>query len=402
MKKLRVGVWVDENYSATMGGGFGYFIQILDELSVYNFKDAEIVFIAKKFSKDWSKKDKSYQIETPNFSLASLPLKFRIINKLALIFGIKLNSIHYSRQKNENNKKLIFELSQVIDLIYYPIPGCQIENFPFVYTLWDLGHLSTYSFPELSLDGVFEERYEHHILYPYKALMVFCESETGKKQAVQFLNLNSNNIKVIPLFSSEIINSKYSPERPPLVDEDAFFIHYPAQFWAHKNHYNLILAFKEVMILYPSLKLIFTGADKGNKAYIASLISELNLTNQIIDLGFIAIEELKWLYLHSQGLVMPTLLGPTNMPILEAAALGCPVACTDLTGHKEQLGDYGYYFDALQPSSISESILAMIENNKNDIKKQYNAKFTIENALIQIDKAFTELKNVRFCWGNVK
>ncbi|MEZ4879119.1 MAG: glycosyltransferase [Chitinophagales bacterium] len=85
------------------------------------------------------------------------------------------------------------------------------------------------------------------------------------------------------------------------------FIHYPAQFWSHKNHYNLLLAFK-VIIKYPNLKLILTGSNKGNKAYIINLINHLDLSQKVIDLGFISREELKWLYLNSFGLVMPTFL----------------------------------------------------------------------------------------------
>jgi glycosyltransferase involved in cell wall biosynthesis len=274
-----------------------------------------------------------------------------------------------------------------------------IENFPYIYTLWDIGHLSMYAFPEVAMNKVYESRKKHHDVVPQKALMVFCESEIGKKEAVQYLNLNEDRIKIVPLFPSEIITDKIKVEKPVELSEDSFFIHYPAQFWSHKNHYNLLLAFNIVLSSFPSLKLIFSGSDKGNKEYILKLIEELKLTDSILDIGFVKIEELKYIYQHSQGLVMPSFLGPTNMPLLEAADLGCSVACSNLEGHKEQLGNYAYYFDPLNPKEIAQMIIAMIEDKQKGKQRVYNSSFNMSNALLQIDKAFSEIKNVRFCWG---
>jgi glycosyltransferase involved in cell wall biosynthesis len=178
------------------------------------------------------------------------------------------------------------------------------------------------------------------------------------------------------------------------------FIHYPAQFWAHKNHYNLLVAFRNVLNEFPDLKLIFTGSDKGNKNYITSLIKEMKLNNSVIDLGFVSNEELKWLYLNSSGLVMPTLLGPTNMPLLEAAELNCPVACSNFPGHIEQLGDYGYYFNPESPEEIAQVLVKMLNENKDQKIKKYVSKFNISETIKQIDKSFSEIKQIRFTWGN--
>lgn len=399
MKKLRVGVWINGDYKPEEGGGFGYYTQLINVIRNYNFTDAEIIFIANHFSNDWDKKRKSYQIRTPEFSTSSLPMWYRIINRIANALNLQLDYYKYDKVKKANDETIKKELSNVIDIIYYPIPGCMIENFPYIYTLWDVGHLSNYAFPELVMNDTYEKRKEHHDLFPQKALMVFCESESGKKEAMHFLNLNHNRIKVVPIFPSEIINNKINSEKPSILEENSFFIHYPAQFWSHKNHYNLLLAFETVLVKFPNLKLIFSGSDKGNKEYISGLIKELNLNDSIVDLGFVKIEELKWIYQNSQGLVMPTLLGPTNMPLLEAAELDCPVACSNLEGHKEQLGDYGYYFDPLNTTEISEKIIRMIEDNQNGIRHIYHSNFNINNALSQIDKGFSEIKNIRFCWG---
>lgn len=400
MRKLRVGVWINEDYEPEVGGGFGYYSQLINAMHNYNFAEAEIIFISKKFSSKWDKKDKSYKIKTQSFQPPVLPFQDRVLNKIAGKLSQQTKTIDYAKEISIYNEMLKEELYKVVDVIYYPTPGCSVENFPYIYTLWDLGHLSMYAFPEVTMNKVYESRKKHHDLFPKKALKVFCESETGKKQAVQYLNLNEDRIAVVPLFASEIVTNKINVEKPVAIQKEAFFIHYPAQFWSHKNHYNLLLAFKIVLLHFPNLKLIFSGSDKGNKKYILELIQELNLRDSVIDLGFVKTEELKWIYLHSQGLVMPTFLGPTNMPLLEAGELGCPVACSNLEGHKEQLGDYAYYFDPLNSKEMAQMIIAMIEDKQKEKQRVYHSSFNIKNALDQIDKAFTEIKSVRFCWGS--
>ena len=151
-----------------------------------------------------------------------------------------------------------------------------------------------------------------------------------------------------------------------------------------------------MLIEYPELKLIFTGSDKGNKAYIFEEVKRLKIEKSVIDLGFVEVEELKWLYLNSKGLVMPTFLGPTNMPVLEAAYLGCPVSCSDLKGHREQLGNYANYFNPESYSEISQSIKKMLKENTKG--KQLNNKFRVEDTILKLQEAFDEISGIRNSW----
>lgn len=396
MRKLRVGVWLDDNYKAEAGGGFGYYNQLIKKISNWHFQDAGIVFLSINNQVSQVNFEAKHNLEWKPYQQSA---KTRILNYAAKKLRLKSRANDYENKKAASEAQLKIELNQYVDIIYYPFPGCVFPDFPYIYTLWDLGHLSMYAFPEVSLNNVFEERKMDHDLYPHKALMVFAESEAGKKDIVNYLKINEERIKVVPIFPSEIVDENLVASQPGSIHKDLFFIHYPAQYWAHKNHYNLLMAFQQVLQNYPSIKLVLTGSDKGNKAYVQQVIKENNLGDHIIDLGFVSNEELKWLYLNSQGLVMPTFLGPTNMPLLEAAELNCPVACSNLSGHIEQLGDYGYYFDPKNPEEIAGTIVKMITDKGNNVNNTYRSNFNINNALTAIDQAFTELKNIRFCWG---
>lgn len=66
-----------------------------------------------------------------------------------------------------------------------------------------------------------------------------------------------------------------------------------------------------------------------------------------------------YLYRHAVGLVMPSYFGPTNIPPLEAMALGCPVAVSDKYAMPEQVGRAGLLFDPDSPEEIAGCIQKM-------------------------------------------
>ena len=69
------------------------------------------------------------------------------------------------------------------------------------------------------------------------------------------------------------------------------------------------------------------------------------MSEHLTVLGYVPDEELPALYRRARALVMPTFLGPTNIPPLEAFACDCPVAISGIYGMPEQLGDAALYFD---------------------------------------------------------
>jgi glycosyltransferase involved in cell wall biosynthesis len=395
MRKLRVGIWIPSNYRPELGGAYSYLNNLINGLYLKEFVNSEIVFIAKQFPKDWKKQDKSYQIQTKEFQVPKKSKAIELWKKVLIKFNItpKTDSYYFEIKAIEN--KIVEELKKIIDVIYYPTPPAENIDFPFIATLWDIGHRSSFSFPELSRKGIFEGRNDYHETILQRALMIFTESETGKKNVVEFLRINEKRLKVVNLFPSELVEEECQVKRPNMISTNEEFIHYPAQFWSHKNHFNLIRAFEIVSKSYPNLKLILTGSDKGNKEYIIRIIDDFCLKDQITVLDFVTNEELKWIYKNSKGLVFPTLLGPTNMPLLEAQILNCPVACSNFEGHMEQLGEYAKYFDPTDPDSIAKSIMQMLTANP---QNNSPLKYDIKNALTQIEEGFEQVRNIRFCW----
>jgi glycosyltransferase involved in cell wall biosynthesis len=79
-----------------------------------------------------------------------------------------------------------------------------------------------------------------------------------------------------------------------------------------------------------SIQLVLSGADMGAETTIAKEVLELGIEDLVIDKGFVDIDTLDQLYRTCSALAMPSLLGPTNLPPLEALLHGKPVVVSDV------------------------------------------------------------------------
>jgi glycosyltransferase involved in cell wall biosynthesis len=185
------------------------------------------------------------------------------------------------------------------------------------------------------------------------------------------------------------------------------YFYYPAQFWAHKNHFNLVEAFKlfRESSHWNGQKLAFSGADHGNKDYILSVIKHNHLEKDVLYLGFVSNDEVYTLYRNSIALVMPTFLGPTNMPLLEARALGTAVIASDLKGHRELCEDGALYCNPLNPQEWANAMaeLTRPEFRSNVLsrasKLEETSVFNIRNAVKKLEEALLDIKPLRDTFG---
>ena len=67
-------------------------------------------------------------------------------------------------------------------------------------------------------------------------------------------------------------------------------------------------------------------------------------------------------------MIMPTYFGPTNIPPLEAMALGCPVAVSNKYAMPEQVGKAGLLFNPDSPEEIASCIKKIWTDEKLRVK----------------------------------
>jgi glycosyltransferase involved in cell wall biosynthesis len=146
------------------------------------------------------------------------------------------------------------------------------------------------------------------------------------------------------------------------------FIFYPAQFWEHKNHENLIRALLILKNRGCVINAVFVGAPKNNYKKVVQLVDQLSLNSQIRMLGYVSDNEMRSLYQKSIMLVYPTQIGPSNIPPLEAIYLGVPMAVSGIYEMPDQLGAAALYFNPNDPQDIAEKI-NILWNDK-DLRKR--------------------------------
>ncbi len=276
---------------------------------------------------------------------------------LRIILGPRLRHLPFGIDR------LLAKLKTDIALFVADDPrALQVFSHNFVIQLWDLCHLEYPEFPEVSHHGMFERReYLNQTLLP-KASAIIVDSEFGRKLVASAYGVQQSRIYATPfLFDSQFGDFKYSEA---LAEEIALryhlstpYIFYPAQFWPHKNHRYILRALRILADRGGKVpQVVFAGSDQGALGSIRQLATDLRLTQHLNVPGFVPTDHMPYLYKGCLALVMPTYFGPTNLPPLEARALGVPVFYSDLPAFREQMGDDAHYIDLEDPASLANQL----------------------------------------------
>jgi len=237
------------------------------------------------------------------------------------------------------------------------------------------------------------------------SLYIVADSVMTKNDLVRFYKAEKNKVQVIP-FCPPFHIFKYKNLERNVIDKvinkynlPEEFIFYPAQFWHHKNHIRLI---KAIDLLRKNsditVSLVLVGSKREAYDDVMKLIGERRLNNRIRHIGFVSDIELVALYKASKFLVYPSLIGPTNIPPLEAMVLGTPVVCSNLFSMPEQIGNAGLLIDPFNVEDIAKKIYDLWTNetlrrNLAEMGLEKAKNFTLEKFIMQwedlIDKALT-------------
>ncbi len=334
--------------------------------------------------------------------------KYVNLNLFKPHIGIKKLIKHYIQNKLDIEHNIISEFDVVakeleIDLFWFTSPVGFDISYPYIYTVWDLGHRMVPYFPEVSKEGgqwnIRERTYQRML---YRACYIITGNEEGKKEILQNYPVPEDKIRIS---SFPVASFCHGNEQKPNFDIPKNFFFYPAQFWPHKNHISILEALVILRNQFNIKPVVFlTGSDKGNKDYIQEKIKEYQLENQVYITGFLKDEELKYLYTHATAMIFASLMGPNNMPPIEATYLNCPVIISDLTGHKEQLGDTALYFKGCNYSELAQQIYNILTDPKlrNSLikkEKELALEFNRINYFSSIKQIINEFSFIRKTWG---
>ncbi len=406
---MKVCVYCPDNNPIT-GGARTYQVELISALSdlTQESKHNFVIFTPDPNNVQNFIRSKSIQIVKSPLH-PDLPKDF--LRWVQFRIGVFLNNIFNYSPSIDNYRHLNrFEemaKSERIDLVWFPTNYTIPVNMPYIATLWDLQHRIQPYFPEVTENGLWKSREDHYSCYLQRASIIVVGTETGRKEVERFYQVPSERIKVLPLPTPRFSLAQSSKKGPDILKKYTIpenYLFYPAQFWSHKNHANLLLALQMLKQKHNlSIPLVLVGSDKGNENYIRKLIAKCELSSHVHILGFVPQEDMTALYRNALALTFMTFFGPDNLPPLEAFALGCPVIASKVSGAEEQLGDAALLVDPKSPEQMAEAIYNLYsspELRKSLIEQGLKRaqKWTGQDFIRGIFSILDNFEAVRRCW----
>lgn len=337
------------------GGGYQQQLSTIIELK----KNKKYNIIAFVFSEENKTVLESFGINAVYVANNFFDRIFRAINRMEWFYAFSLKF----KLKTLFEKKLD---ESDIDLVYFLSPSflsLDLLTHNFIFTNWDLSHRDTPEFPEVNHYREFERRQDLYTKSLPKAIAVLVDSPLGKQNVTRRYGVDEERVYVAPFApsvnsetASQVdIKTKYSiPEE---------YIYYPAQLWSHKNHVYIIDAITLLKNEGINLTAIFSGSNKGNLNHILSYAQSKGVSELVKYIGFAPNEEIYSLYKNSLAMVMPSFFGPTNIPPLEAFAIGAPVVYPDTDGLRDQVADAALLCDLKNPQSLAKHLKDLLASD---------------------------------------
>jgi len=321
---LKIGIVVQSGVE--LGGAHNFeavFLQLIQKVAD-ELGHESVVFVPGKFKNNNSSESRvvRYHSSPTRFVLAHIRANPLALSFLRLI-GLRMTNLE-KRAVTEGVDVLVFASPNHLS------PG--VHKIPIATTAWDFGHLDLPHYPETGQSGLWKWREELFTSTAARSVLVFCDSKSTKERLVSRYGVSPKRVKTIGLLPNVPLGVV-----PETLDKPHFI--YPAMFWAHKDHALLLESFADFIKTQGEIAyLVFTG--KGPLfEQVRSHARKLGISDSVQFMGLVPRDRLMGLIAGSKGLLMASILGPSNIPPLESALLGVPVVASDVHQMQEMLED---------------------------------------------------------------
>ena len=364
----------------TKGGGSYHqskkIFKILSEFEGFKFKLLTINY-QKKISKKYDDKKIYYEINLID-QLFFLFYSSKLIKSLLKKFNIKSRFEKFLK-KNQ------------IDLVFFL--GCSrlslfCNNIDYVTYIYEFHHLSRPDLPEYKGWSDFDFREELLDANIKKSISLIVDTQKKGTDLIKYYNCFEDKINIIPLTTNmtELENTREAQSSSKIIDyikKNKEYFFYPAQYWSHKNHYYILRTLQLLKKNYnQSIQFVFTGHKKNNFNFLVNKMNEFGLNNQITFFEYLNDEDIKSLYTNCKGVVMPSLVGYSSLPLYEAFYFEKPIFYTkDLLD--VSLQKYVNQINIEDPENLVNELINFEKNIKEINSKVNLAKSFFNNNLSQ-------------------
>jgi len=193
-----------------------------------------------------------------------------------------------------------------------------------------------------------------------KSKRIIAISESTKRDLIELYKISPEKISVIyqgvdSRFYQDMSNEKNGMLKPLYVDGD--FALFVGLTRPRKNVDRLVRAFAKVL---PSLKtgakLVLAGKIDTRFLDVRRLAERLNISDSVVQLGFVSEDQLLALYKTACCFVFPSLYEGFGLPVLEAMAAGTPVITSKGSSLPEVAGDAALLVNPYNVDEIAEAM----------------------------------------------
>lgn len=325
------------------------------------------------------------------------------------------NLIEALQKYHPENEYVLFTQGERIegklDIYHYPYFEPFFLSLPFrkrgktIITIHDLAPLV---FPEMFPVGIKGKlKYSLQKLLAKRADAIITDSESSKKDIIKLLGFEQNQVYSIPLAAGEqFVKKSISREEKEMLQKKyglpEQFALYVGDATPNKNLKRLVDA-----AILADIPLVMVGGALTKQDINVNhpwnrdivYVQKKALENKKIQLlGYVTDKDLVDLYNIAELFVFPSLYEGFGLPVLEAAACGCPVVTSMGGSLPEVMGESALYIDPYSVQDISEKMTEMLTDKK--IQKKYSelgliqaGKFSWEKTANLTVKVYIHLQN---------
>lgn len=190
-----------------------------------------------------------------------------------------------------------------------------------------------------------------------RATLIQCLSRVGaEKLAKRFGRKRPSVFHTYLPIQKRLSRPHHKPNRP--------YFFYPANFWPHKNHELLLLAYNLYFRQHHDQApwgLAFTGHCDERGEALRCFARLLGIEEQVTFHGHVPESDLAALYAGAGCMVFPSLHEGFGIPLLEAWHYGLPTILSDLPSLMEIAGDTGCYVNPRDPNAIARAMTSVAQ-----------------------------------------
>ncbi len=196
------------------------------------------------------------------------------------------------------------------------------------------------------------------------ARVVLTVSDAVRRDLAAFAPSHGGKVRVVPNGVDARFLVPPSPEEAARLRRarglDAPYVLFLGNDKPHKNLGGLLAAFARLGAAGLPHRLVLAGGAPERRESRAAAAAAAGVAGRLVDLGVLPEEDVVPLLAGASALAMPSFLEGFGLPVLEAQAVGTPVACSDRGGLPEAGGDAALYASPDDPAAFAEALRRLL------------------------------------------